>query len=361
MRMPPASHIGFTALLLALGAAAGMLFARLGTPLPYMLGSLVASAIVVAVAQHRFPTSYEYPARFRMLFVGVIGAMIGARLTPDVAGLIPDLAVSLPAVVAFVLGAHALNVVILTRLGGYDRPTAYYAGSPGGLFESIIFGEEAGADVRILTLMQFLRIIVVVTLVPVGMSLWEGHPVGSAAGMSMTASAGNWSDPWSDLWPDIALVFGIGLIGYWIGSKLRLPAAQLMGPLLVAGLLSVSGVATLSAPGWLVAVAQVVLGTGLGIRFIGMTRRMFLRGIGLSLVSVGAMMALGVALAAIVHSATGLPTDMLVISFAPGGVVEMSLIALSLAANPAVVTLHHLVRIFFTVVEMSFVRRRGWI
>lgn len=356
LSLPPASHIGLTAVLLALGAAAGTGFAWAGTPLPYMLGSLVASALAVAVAQDRFPKSYDYPARFRMLFVGVIGAMIGARLTPDVAALIPDLAVSLPAVIAFVLGAHALNVVILRRLGGYDRATAYYAGSPGGLYESILFGEEAGADVRLLTLMQFLRIIVVVTLVPIGMSLWEGHPVGSAAGLSMSVTGAP-----AATWLDIATVFAIGLVGYGVGLKLRLPAAQLMGPLLVAGALSVSGAATLTAPGWLIAVAQVVLGTGLGVRFTGMTRGMFLRGMGLSVVSVSAMMALGVALAALVHTATDLPTDMLVVSFAPGGVVEMSLIALSLAANPAVVTLHHLVRIFFTVVEMSFVRKRGWV
>ena len=37
-----------------------------------------------------------------------------------------------------------------------------------------------------------------------------------------------------------------------------------------------------------------------------------------------------------------------------------SLIALSLAANPAFVTLHHLLRILTTVAEMSLARRRGW-
>jgi len=37
------------------------------------------------------------------------------------------------------------------------------------------------------------------------------------------------------------------------------------------------------------------------------------------------------------------------ISFAAGGVAEMSLIALSLNFNPVVVALHHLVRILLTV------------
>lgn len=353
MTLPPASHIALTAALLAAGAVAGAAFQAFGTPLPYMLGSLFSSALAVALFQRRFPEGYGFPMRFRMVFVGVIGAMIGARLTPDVAGLLPKVLVSLPAVVLFVLVAHALNYLIFRRLGGYDRPTAYYAGSPGGLFESILFGEEAGADVRLLTLMQFLRIIAVVTLVPIGMSIWEGHPVGSAAGLSLTGGEAALLH--------VPVVLALALAGVWVGMRLRLPAGQLVGPLLVAGALSVTGLVEIHAPGWLVAVAQVVLGTGLGLRFTGMTLRLFLRGMGLSLVSVSAMMALGIGLSLLVHRAGGLATDVLVISFAPGGVVEMSLIALSLAANPALVTLHHLARILLTVAELSLVRKKGWV
>ena len=38
----------------------------------------------------------------------------------------------------------------------------------------------------------------------------------------------------------------------------------------------------------------------------------------------------------------------------------MALVALSLNANPAVVTLHHLYRIILTVVQLSWVTKRGW-
>lgn len=352
MTLPPASHIALTAALLVGGAAMGAVFQALGTPLPYMLGSLLAAGLAVGFAQHRFPEGYAYPMKFRMLFVGVIGSMIGARLTPDVVALLPRMLVSVPAIFAFVLAAHGLNYAVFRRLGGYDRPTAYYAGSPGGLFESIMFGEEAGADLRLLTLMQFLRIIAVVTLVPIAMSIWEGHPVGSAAGLSLTNGKAALSAV------PVVLVFAVA--GVWLGMRLKLPAGQLMGPLLLVGALSVTGVIEISAPAWLVAVAQVVLGTGLGVRFTGLTGGMLLKGAGLSVVSVTGMMATGVVFSIAVHAAGGLPVDVLVISFAPGGVVEMSLIALSLAGNPAFVTLHHLLRIFVTVGEMSVARRRGW-
>lgn len=48
----------------------------------------------------------------------------------------------------------------------------------------------------------------------------------------------------------------------------------------------------------------------------------------------------------------------LLISFAPGGVTETSLIALSLGIAPVLVTTHHLFRIFFTVTAAGFVTVR---
>ncbi|SMH33963.1 AbrB family transcriptional regulator [Maritimibacter sp. HL-12] len=350
MSRPPASHITLTVLLLLCGAAGGWLLSRLGAPLPYMLGSLITSALAVALFQHRFPQGYVFSQRFRMLFVGVIGVLIGAQLTPAVAALLPLMLVSIPAMAVFVLGAHAMNYAIFRRLGGYDRATAYFAGSPGGLIESITIGEAAGADVRLLTLMQFLRIIAVVALVPVGMSIWEGYPVGSAAGQNFAPGAAG------DLL-SVALALALALAGVALGIWLRLPAGQLLGPLVLAGALVLTGIVDISAPPWLLAVAQVVLGTGLGMRFTGMTRSMLVKGTGLSLVSVAGMMGLGIALSLVVARLSDLPVDMLVVSFAPGGVVEMGLIALSIAANPAIVTLHHLVRIFLTVGELALVAK----
>lgn len=351
MTFPPVTHLLFTVLLLALAGVMGFGFSLIGAPLPYMLGALFFAAIAVGFGQRFFPEGYQFSMRLRGLFVGVIGTMIGAQVSPALLALLPMLALTGPALVLFVFGAHALNYQVFRRAGGYDAPTSFYAAAPGGLLEAIAFGEEHGADLRVLTLLQFLRIIVVVTLVPVGMMIYEGHAVGSAAGLS--GPGGEWR------WIELPLIFAIAVIGQWLGTLLKLPAKVLTGPLLVMGLLSGFGVVSLVLPPWLVGLAQVMLGTGLGLRFIGMTRRMFIKGIGLSLMSVVLMLGFGVGLSIVLHRLGGLPIDTLVISFAPGGVTEMSLIALSLAANPAFVTLHHVIRISLTVFGMSLGQRLG--
>jgi uncharacterized protein len=340
---------------LVTGAAGGHLASLTLLPLPFMLGSLIATALLSSVTGHRFPAGYRFPQGIRLIFLAVIGVMIGAQVTPDLVAMIPALAVSFAALTVFVGLAHAGNYAIFRHLGGYDRPTAFYSGTPGGLMESIAMGEAAGADIAILTMQQFLRIVLVISLLPIGLSLWLGAPVGSAGGMTLARAD-------VDL-TQLPIVVAVGALGLAVGKWLHLPAGQLTGPLFVAAAVSLSGVVPLDMPQWLINEAQIVIGASLGMRFGGLKGRALLRGIGLGLASVSFMMVVAVLLVLMVRQVTEAPFDMLLISFAPGGVTEMALIALSLKANPALVTAHHIYRIILTVVEMALIarlwRRRG--
>lgn len=335
--------------MLATGAAGGLLASQTLLPLPYMLGSLIATALLSAVAGTRFPQGYRFPQSIRLIFLAVIGVMIGAQVTPGVIAMLPALAISFVALTAFVGLAHAGNYAIFRHLGGYDRATAFYSGTPGGLVESIAMGEAAGANVAILTMQQFLRIVLVISLLPIGLSLWLGSPVGSAGGMTLAR-------PDVDL-TQLPVIVAVGALGLGVGHWLRLPAGQLTGPLFVAAALSLSGVVPLDMPQWLINEAQIVIGASLGMRFGGLKGRALAKGIWLGLLSVVFMMAVAVALVLLVQRMTDAPFDMLLISFAPGGVTEMALIALSLNANPALVTAHHIYRIILTVIEMAVIAR----
>ncbi|WP_102107107.1 AbrB family transcriptional regulator [Oceaniglobus roseus] len=351
LRWPTRPALIFTAALLALGAVGGEVARLVSMPLPWMLGSLITTALVVAFLPKRIPAGYRFSQPFRMVFIAIIGAMIGAQLTAEVFQQWPRYILSLAGVTLFVALAHGWNYWMFRRIGGYDRPTAFFCGTPGGLMESIAMGEAAGADIRVLTIQQFLRIILVVSLVPLGLSIFHGHPVGSAAGIGFSQGAGEMAAI-----PVLLLVAALGLV---LGVKLKLPAGQLIGPLIVAGAATLSGLVVLDPPNWVISVAQVVIGVSLGVRFIGITGRMLGRALGLSLASVAGMLVLGALLAGALNLWTGQPFEVLLLSFAPGGVTEMGLVALSLAANPAVVAFHHLYRIVLTVVQMSVLSR--WI
>ena len=61
------------------------------------------------------------------------------------------------------------------------------------------------------------------------------------------------------------------------------------------------------------------------------------------------MLTLGSAFAFFLIPFVPMDVKELLISFAAGGLAEMSLIALSLNLNPVIVALHHLIRIFLSI------------
>ena len=96
-------------------------------------------------------------------------------------------------------------------------------------------------------------------------------------------------------------------------------------------------------------VTQVILGTGLGARFLGADRAMLRRAAGLALVNTGAALALAAGVALLLSGPVAEPATAVFLAFAPGGLAEMSLIALSLQASVAYVTVHHVARIVLSV------------
>ncbi len=344
----------FTLFLLILGALGGGLAAMLGAPMPFMLGALAISGAMAGLFGQHFPKKYSFPSPLRLLFIGVIGIMIGAQVDASLLAQARGIVLSFVAVSLFVVLAQLINTAIFQRIGGYDRTTAWFSASPGGLLEAITMGENAGGNVQVITLLHFMRIILVVTVLPILMSIWHGAPVGSASGMSLGQAQAGQGGPQVVLW-----IVALTLAGLLVGQKLRLPAWQLTGPLIAAALVSLFGWVDIYVPAWLLASAQIVLGVSLGVRFYGVGRAMLMKAVNMSILSVSFMLALGVALALVVAPVTGLALDVLIVSYAPGGVSEMGLIAVSLAANPALVAIHHLYRITLTVLLLSMARRFG--
>ena len=341
-----------TLALLMLGVFGGYLASFTLLPLPWMLGALLASASFSIFRPDALPRNYKFPMFLRMFFIAVIGVMIGAQVTPQLVDQAPMMIMSLVGISAFVPLAFVANLFIFTRVGRYDRVTAFFCSAPGGLLESIAMGEARGCDIKLLTIQQFLRIIVVILIVPLLMSLWIGAPLGSAAGISISGVAET-----EITLPQTVISAAVVIVGLILGLKLKIPAGQLMGPLLIAAAVSLSGLAAPQLPPALVTIAQVVIGTALGSRFAGLKRDMLIRGIALSVASVSAMLIIALMICLTLWAFQPLPFDVLLISFAPGGLIEMSLIALSLSANPALVSLHHLYRILLTVLGLSYLQR----
>lgn len=341
---------GYVALQLATGATGALIATIFSMPLPYLFGSLTASALLVQLQHRAGPSPRKLPQSIRQFFIAIVGIMIGQSFSPGFWEEIETLWVSLLGVVVYVTLAFGAGYFIFRKLGKLDRTTALFAAMPGGLNEAILMGEQANGNVRLIALQHFVRVILVVFLVPMSFLIVTGDVVGSAAGEQISQTT---SDIASDL-----LAISLAPLGIFIGHCFRLPAKVLLGPILLTAFLQSTAIITITPSPILIVIAQIVIGTGLGSTFCGITLRELKDSLILGIVSVGTYLSLALVLALAISPSSPLPLHALFIIYAPGGVTEMSLIALSFHISPLIVAVHHILRISCTVIYMSFAATR---
>ena len=325
----------------AAGLLGGIGAYSIGAPMPFLLGGILGSACFVLAYERGGRQLPKLSRWVRLIFMSFIGTMIGSRFSPEMLALLSQFWISGVAILPFILISHGGSYAIMRRFGGYRRLDAYFASLPGGIVDSIALAEQVGADLRIVTAQHFIRIILVVVSVPLLFLVVTGETVGSLAGESMAAAS------YDSI--DLAMIFVIAMTGLFVGKWIRLPVFHMMGPLLLALVLGLSGVVEIDIPEWLTHLAQYMIGVSLGAQFTGMSRELLLKGLKFGLIIGLYMLAVGVAFAAVLTPFVPTDFNVMFVSFAAGGLAEMSLIALSLNFTPVVVALHHLARIFLTI------------
>lgn len=338
-------QIDLSALFLTLlfGAAGGFAAQLLHLPLALLLGSLVTTGVIAATGWRPFGKAVLLPPRLRLAFVPVIGVSIGGAFTPAVLAAAPAWWPSLLALFVFLPVSHAIGYAIY-RAGGLPRTESFFGAIPGGLIETVQLGEEAGGDPRLLTVLQFLRLILTIVFVPLIFTVLTGGAVGSASGVTLPAAA----IPLT--LPEIALLLAAGALGFATARALRFPAAIMTGPILFSAVAHATGLVHGVPPAWLVGVTQIVIGCGLGARFAGAERRMLTRAFALAAATSVATLLVAFGFALGLSPLVDEPAPAVFLAFAPGGLAEMSLIALSLQMSVVFVTLHHIARIVLSVI-----------
>jgi len=99
------------------------------------------------------------------------------------------------------------------------------------------------------------------------------------------------------------------------------------------------------------------MGTIIGCRFIGTARSEVFRTIGLSVGSTAILLAITALFAALVVAVADLPLNSAILAYSPGGLAEMSLVALALGVDVAFVATHHVIRIVYVVIAAPLVYR----
>jgi len=325
---------------LAIGSVGGILFQWLNMPLAWMIGAMI---FTTAAALSGVPVRGS--SRLRTIMVPVLGIMLGSSFTPETLGQVHRWIPSIVGMLCFVMVIVAVVGLYLHKFVGFGPVTAFFSATPGGLATMVVIGTDWGGDERRIGLTHSIRILLTVLTIPFYFRIFEGYVPGGLAQLGSI----------THLSLRDGLLLGSCALGYPLFKLLRLPSAQILGPMTLSACVHIAGLTTAKPPVEIVNLAQLVIGTGIGARFAGVSvKRLFnvmvaAAGSTLFMVALAAFAGLGL------HHLTGLPFDAIWLAFAPGGLAEMTLISLAMGIDVAFVSTHHLIRVTFMVIAAPIV------
>ncbi|WP_169568593.1 AbrB family transcriptional regulator [Sneathiella limimaris] len=319
---------------LFIGAIGGALFFWANLPLAWMMGAMCITTIVALKG-----VDLHVNGTLRKIMTAILGLMLGTSFSPETLGHLSAWTSSLTLLAVNVIVCMSLVYWYFRYIGKFDRVTAFFSSAPGGFNVMYEIGEEKGGDGRSIALIHATRILLLVMTVPLFFRYATdiGSTNGSTNSIELFGIAGHATG--------YILMVVAGISGYFLGGLLKLPAHHLLGPMLFSGILSITGLIDVMPPMILIYLAQLVIGTAIGLRFLGTTLTEIRKIIMLSIGSTTLMIGLATFFALVSSDYTHVSVAGLVLALSPGGLAEMSLVALALGIDVAFVSIMHVVRI----------------
>jgi membrane AbrB-like protein len=241
-----------------------------------------------------------------------------------------------------------LSGFVLWKYSNLDMLTSFFATAPGGLSSIPGIAEEVGANTAVVSIIQAMRVFLVILTIPLIISFLNSHSEANANNYTISTELTKFG---IEQLTFTILFVCIAWIGYYIGKFLKFPA-----PWLIGSMVSVAIVKSLGSelfgyelvawwPQSLMIVSQIFIGASIGSRFhknmfIGLNRTLiisFLSTIGL-IVSVF----ICAYFVSIVTDITFLTAGL---AFAPGGIAEMTTTALVLNGDATFVIAVQVLRV----------------
>jgi len=317
-------------------------FHVLSLPLPWLLGPLIACllAALAGVPMRGVPVVNN-------LMRTILGIAVGATFTWALVVTMTGMWTTLILVPVMVFLIGLIGVPYFQRLWGFDFATSYYGAMPGGLQDMLLFGEEAGGDVRALSLIHATRVLVIVAALPFILKGYWGVDLSNPPGVPAAAL------PLSQM----LLMVVCGVAGWQIAKAVGMFGASILGPMILSAILALTGVLEHRPPAEAIWLAQFFIGMTVGTKYAGITgaelRRDVVAALGFCLI----LLVLASVFVEVIYLFSLAPPLEALLAFAPGGQAEMAVLALIAGADMAFVIAHHVLRIVVVIMGAPIAAR----
>ncbi len=324
---------------------------ELGIPLPWVLGPMFGIGFFTFAE-----LAGSLPSVGRQGGQITIGVALGLYFTQSVIAQVSQLAIWMILGAVFSLALTMLFARFFQRFAGVSGATAMYCSAIGAASDMATQAQKAGADGAAVASSHAVRVMIVVTVIPLIATFMGAEAIDAALALKGMA-------PIIEREP-LAVVVGCGVALAWIAGRLGLPNPWVLAPLAVAAIYAAMGNET-RLPDAVVNGGSLLIGWNLGQY---MTREFFKNSprvvLAAALMTVG-MLLVSLGFAALISAWVGLPLVTAIVATSPGGIAEMAITAKVLGLGAPVVTAFHFIRLLSVIIFIKplsdLLIKKGWL
>ncbi|GAA0314545.1 AbrB family transcriptional regulator [Sphingomonas oligophenolica] len=323
-------------LLLGLSVAFGGALEAIGLPAGLLIGPMIAAIIVAVRGQAVAVPGLPFQAA-----QAIVGCLVASSFN---AATIHMVIAHWPLFVGTTAATLSVAVLIgwaIARLGWLPGSVAIWGCMPGGAAAMVLMAQSYGAEWRLVAVMTYSRVVCVAGTASIVALLFGAH----AGGHSPTADWFPAIDPVAFAW-----TLAIAAAGAWAGIRLRLPAAPMIGALILGAALNIAGLVRFELPGWLLAMSYAVVGWRIGLHFTRDIVQAAARALPRILLSIALLIGFSAALGLLLARVGGVDPVTAYLATSPGGMDSVAIIAASTKVDVPYVMALQALRFFACVI-----------
>jgi membrane AbrB-like protein len=299
-------------------------------PLAWFLGPMIITSLVTLAGIRT-----KMPRLVLSTVLIFLGLYIGNYIDKELFSQMHEWIWTSLIMLAYIIVSVLLVSKYLQKFSGYGKKTSIFSAAPGALGPLLILAEDEKSDLSQVATSHLIRLIIIITVFPfIVNSLYETENINNLETIILDQNLNH-----------LIILVILSIILVIIFDKLKIPAALLAGTLLASGLLQITDIASYKLPPNIIDYCLLILGSSVGCRFADKTFKEIAKNSAHSFVATLLLVILGIIAAYIASLIINKNFFTLLLSYCPGGIYEVAVIAIFFDLDPEFVSFHHIIRL----------------
>ena len=314
----------------------------LNIPLAWMIGPMIATSLIALKG-----VQVMMPKLALSSILIILGLHIGNYIDQNLINQMVNWIWTTIIMFFYIIVSILIVSKYLQKFSDYKEKTSIFSAAPGALGPLMILAEYEKSDLSQVATAHLIRLIIIITLFPfIIVSLYPADAIELEKFDYM--SQNHW---------ELILLILVSLVFIFFFDKAKVPAALLSGTLVASGILQIFDIASYKLPDASINFCLLILGASVGCRFANKTFKEVANNSFHGLVATILLVLLGLIAAYIATFFVDNNFLSLILSFCPGGIYEVAVIAIAFDLEPDFVAFHHIIRLLFILFVVPVILR----